>query len=1430
MGISRARRRRGARFVVALLWSAVVVLALAADSRAAVAVNSFGFPGARGGRLNVGLGSGMAINRTGAGGVPAGTVYVGDINERNAVGKDANRVQRFDSEGGFERLWGLDVKDPNEIQKVTITFGAKGDELTVGGSFSLEFEGDAKVFELEGGGSTISPTPPELQSGLETLPSIGTGNVRVRGGLSTTTGGGSYEIEFTGAKGGTNLEQIAIDGSAIAASPPVTTAVSTVQNGSGGNFAGFEICTVAAQCKRGSTATPAPGGQVHEPAGIAVDQTSGDVYVADSGDSRIEKFDADGNFLRAWGWDVVKSGGTGDVSSDAFEICTVAADCKVGKASQSGGAVGFAHLEVDPAGNLWLAEPDNRRFQEFEPDGTFVAAYGWNVDALGGSGELEKCTSTAPGACQAGAKGSGTGQFESGPTSFTIDSAGSVYAIDGGADQIWKFSSDMSSATQFAPNLLTDTGLSSLEQSVIVARPGGGFVLSGQSSDGFRIFELDASGTVFEKSLAGDGLPRVSALAVTGASGPVYASVVNSSGGPGVAIVDESPVQAPPVLTIPPVTGIDAEEATFNATVDPGGLLVANCRFEYSTDQVAWKVVPEPGCESLDREGGPQPVSETVEGLEPGTHYFVRFKAGRYYYAKGEAESSEAEFTTISLPPLVSDVGAAQPTDRSAYLAGEIKPRSQSFEYHFEYGTSEALGTSTPTVQGTGAGQRVVAHLLEGLAPQTHYYLKLVATNAVDTAESPVVSFTTRPSLPVEPCKNESLREAQHAAFLPDCRAYEQVTPPEKNFANSDGGFPAANGEAALFTAGGGFGDPAGQIGEIATAYRSVRTPEGWRTRWHNETYCSKDLEETHFQPAIGGSPVGYSENLDFLAIVRPEASVCPYPPLDPTAPTPQSNLYRADFHEVAEEGPVNYDLLAPTFGAAEPSLKGTGGRYAGSSDDWSHVIYTSNGNQTEPPDSPAAGEFAKVYDWHEGSLTLVSKSTANAPLATSSGVPEDALHGVSAEGNRIFFMNPTSQDGDCTPAICEIYMRQNGTKTFDVSQSECTSSCDSSPNELSDEFLDATEDGQKVLFKSAAKLVDEDTAAGSDLYLYTHGTNPKAEPDNLALLSKDLEPADGSSAGVLGVLGMSNDAGIVYFAAQGQLVSGKPTTAGTKLYRWAANEGSPTLTYLATIANGSADAGNWGGSGPNGTRSAVQEVTPDGKYLLVRTAVRIDPGADHDSDADLYRWSSEDGWLCISCQAPTTPSLGNVELTINGASGHYQHAMSEDGGEVFFSTPDALLPADVNQKHRRDVYEWREDGSLALISSGTDEARDIAFLGAGASGRDVFFITYKPLVGWDTDNGADVYDARVGGGFAEPPPPPPICNPDGGACEGAPTSEPPSPQAATPAIEAPPGPSPKKPPRKKCGQAGKAKSHAHQAKRSHKKPSCHRANKGSRR
>ena len=42
-------------------------------------------------------------------------------------------------------------------------------------------------------------------------------------------------------------------------------------------------------------------GQFQTPVGVAVDQASGDVYVADSGNARVQKFSATGAFIAAWG-------------------------------------------------------------------------------------------------------------------------------------------------------------------------------------------------------------------------------------------------------------------------------------------------------------------------------------------------------------------------------------------------------------------------------------------------------------------------------------------------------------------------------------------------------------------------------------------------------------------------------------------------------------------------------------------------------------------------------------------------------------------------------------------------------------------------------------------------------------------------------------------------------------------------------------------------------------------------------------------------------------------------------------------------------------------------------------------------------------------------------------------------------------------------
>jgi hypothetical protein len=101
---------------------------------------------------------------------------------------------------------------------------------------------------------------------------------------------------------------------------------------------------------------------------------------------------------------------------------------------------------------------------------------------------------------------------------------------------------------------------------------------------------------------------------------------------------------------------------------------------------------------------------------------------------------------------------------------------------------------------------------------------------------------------------------------------------------------------------------------------------------------------------------------------------------------------------------------------------------------------------------------------------------------------------------------------------------------------------------------------------------------------------------------------------------------------------------------------------------------------------------------------------------------------------------------------------MSEDGSQVFFQTPDSLVPEDVNGGEplsakfgtptSTDAYEW-EAGKVSLISSGSASTPAV-LMGTTPSGDDALFTTTAQLVPSESDGGYEnVFDARVGGGFS---------------------------------------------------------------------------------
>ena len=242
----------------------------------------------------------------------------------------------------------------------------------------------------------------------------------------------------------------------------------------------------------------------------------------------------------------------------------------------------------------------------------------------------------------------------------------------------------------------------------------------------------------------------------------------------------------------------------------------------------------------------PVPVRASLAGLQAeGVLYHYRLCAANEnasLYPEDPRSSPCGQDATLTTPgkPLVKEEWASGVTDATATLNATINPQSSETEYRFEAGQTTAYGEETPIPMGKVAeGIDSEDHVLSAtidVEAGTLYHWRVVAVNGIGEAEGEDRELRSFRPFAAKPCANDSLRPGA-AAKLPDCRAYEQVSPAAKDGGEAGtttetGGLANAprqaspSGEAIAYGSWTAFGsDP--QSAPATSQYLSGRAPGG---------------------------------------------------------------------------------------------------------------------------------------------------------------------------------------------------------------------------------------------------------------------------------------------------------------------------------------------------------------------------------------------------------------------------------------------------------------------------------------------------------------------------------------------------------------------------------------------------------------------------
>jgi hypothetical protein len=1114
---------------------------------------------------------------------------------------------------------------------------------------------------------------------------------------------------------------------------------------------------------------------------IAVDQSNGDVLIMDSEENTISRYNSDGtpdNFS-ALGGNVINGQGVGDETPQGGLFFSGRLESQVAVDSSGGVTDGDIYVTQGFPNviNIFSETGEYLGQLSASSEGPFSEACGVAVDSSGGvyvgdyGGGIHKFVPVANPPLDS----DNTANFSSVTTPCALaagagPSAGFLFA----AQYNGPISKIDSSTGELKYVLSPDASMT------LSVDPGTGNVFGANAS---LITEIDASGAA---SASGGSsfitASEVQGIAVNGGNGNVYVSRAGLADievfGPSVVI---------PTVQTGAASSVDKASATLNGTITPDGLPLEECKFEYGTTAPGYGQTI-PCAESLGAIGfgtSPVPVHADITGLSAGETYHYRL------VAKNENGSvSGSDETLLTAGPVIADTWIASVNRTEATLKAKVNPEGEPTTYRIEWGPDSSYGSGSAEVGvGSDTAVHTVSRTLTDLQPGSTYHWHLVATNPSGVAESADKKFVTYAPRALESqCPNQIFRVGP-AADLPDCRAYEMVSPVDKNggeIAQAFNGNPpgagffqaAPSGEKITYSSPTSFGDQVSA--QNVNQYLATRNASNWSSHGINPPITARTVPFFLSPYALHRQFWGFSEDLSSAWLLN-----------DNDVPITQDgiegfvNLYRRDnlnnsFEAVTVATPLKY----AEEGYEEEERK-LGLEFKGASADGSQSIYQAAAAMT--PDAAAAfNQNFQVYDFSAGELHLVSILPDGTPNLSSSYVGwrfteygyRDVLdRAVSKDGTKIFWMADSFGQGDGG----HIFVRKNPTQPQSAlsggkctePDKGCTVAVSESVSAEKSEFWTASTDGSKAIFRiHSGPLLN-------DLYEFD------VETETPTLIAGQVS----------GVVGASEDLSYVYFLS-GEVLTAGASAGGQNLY--VEHDGS--FHFIATLTE--KDAGEVGaGIAVASPILRDSRVTPDGRHLAFMSTEQLTGYDNTDansvspapSDLEVFIYDADaDKLSCASCNPSGARPLGQPLVAPFSVSDekttglqaaawiptwenefHPSRVLSDDGDRLFFNSFDALVPGDTNGA--QDVYQWEAEGAgdcreaegcISLISTG-ESAQKSEFIDASSNGDDVFIRTKSSID--PADPGLyDLYDVRVGGGYPVAIVPPACV---GDACQGPPSA-----------------------------------------------------------